>query len=227
MVKDWQKLSEEELANLSEKEVEFYKKLLYAQEGIEFPEKPKEIDSINIQPDKTVYMVSFLDDIYFEELGEAKVVIETLKKCKTLGHINKKDWSKETYFELGTPIDYYGNHKTIDVTTKNCYSKESYLKSEETINTYDRLRKKYEQDKNNYERVLEKAIKITEDFTNKLEDARENIARRKRLSSKYYLEYLPLADNNEEIAMGFMKKAYIISEEDEKYIKTHKIEESN
>ena len=100
MIKDWQKLSEEELNNLSEKEVEFYKKLLYAQEGIEFPEKPKEIDSINIQPDKTVYMVSFLDDIYFEELGEAKVVIETLKKCKTLGHINKKNWSKETYFEF-------------------------------------------------------------------------------------------------------------------------------
>ena len=71
MAKDWQKLSEEELNNLSEKEVEF-------------PEKPKEIDSINIQPDKTVYMVSFLDDIYFEELGEAKVVIETLKNVKLL-----------------------------------------------------------------------------------------------------------------------------------------------
>ena len=71
MAKDWQKLSEEELNNLSEKEVEF-------------PEKPKEIDSINIQPDKTVYMVLFLDDIYFEELGEAKVVIETLKNVKLL-----------------------------------------------------------------------------------------------------------------------------------------------
>lgn len=227
MVKDWQKLSEEELANLSEKEVEFYKKLLYAQAGIEFPEKPKEIDSINVQPDKTVYMVSFLHDIYFEELGEAKAIIETLKRCKTLGHINKKDWSKETYFELGTPVDYYGNHESIDVATKNCYSKESYLKSEETINTYDRLRKKYEQDKNNYEKILKRAIEITEDFTDKLEDARENIARRKRLSNKYYLEYLPLADNNEEIAMGFMKKTYTISEEDEEYIKTHKIEESN
>lgn len=227
MVKDWQKLSEEELANLSEKEVEFYKKLLYAQEGIEFPEKPKEIDSINVQPDKIVYVVSFLNGICFEELGEAKAVIETLKKCKTLGHINRKDWSNETYFELGTPVDYYGNHENINVTTKNCYSKESYLKSEETLNIYDRLRKKYEQDKNNYEEVLKKAIEITEDFTNKLEDARENIARRKKLSIKYYLEYLPLADNNEEIAMGFMKKAYTISKEDEEYIKTYKIEENN
>lgn len=223
MIKDWEKLTDEELYNLSYDEIDFYKKLLYAQNGIKFPEKPKEIDSINIAPDKTIYKVSFLENIYFEDVNEAIAIIDTLLKCKTLGHIEQKDY-KDTYFDLGTPLNYWKNHEPIEVSTKNCYSKEKYKESEETLLIYNKLCKQYEKDKEEYDKTFRKASEITEDFINKLEDAKKAIYRRKELTYKYWRDYLKLAENNHNIAMDFMKKAYVISEDDELYIKTHKDE---
>ena len=222
-MKDWSKLTYEELCNLTDEQIEFYKKLIYAQNGIQFPEKPKEIDTVNIPKDKTIYCINNIGNSYngicFGSLEDAKFIVDALKKCKTLGHIESKT---SKYFELGAPKDYYGDTQDFNISTEEVYSKEKYLKVQETLNTYAKLRNQYSKDKDNYEKVYSKAIEVTQDFIDKLEEARELISHRKKLSSKYYLDYLPLADNNSEIAMNFLKKAYTVSEEDEAYINKHK-----
>lgn len=223
MIKDWSKLSYEELNDLSDEQIEFYKKLIYAQNGIKFPEKPKEVDEINIPKDKTVYRINNVGDSYrgicFESLEEAKTIVDALKRCKTLGHT---EYKTDKYFELGTPRDYYNKPTDFNITTEEVYSKEKYLEVQETLNTYNNLRKQYDKDKKAYEEIYSKAIEVTQTFIDKLNEAREIVNHRKDVSDKYYLDYLPLANNNEEIAMNFLKKAYTVSEEDELYIKNHK-----
>ena len=59
-MKDWNKLTYEELASLNDVQIDIYKKLLYAQNGIQFPEKPKEIDEVNIPKDVTAYKIEHL-----------------------------------------------------------------------------------------------------------------------------------------------------------------------
>lgn len=223
MIKDWSKLSYEELNDLSDEQIEFYKKLIYAQNGIKFPEKPKEVDEINIPKDKTVYLINNVGSSYngicFESLEEAKNVVDVLKRCKSLGHIEHKT---DRYFELGTPRDYYNNTIDFNITTEEVYSKEKYLEVQETLSIYKNLKKQYDEDKKHYEEIYSKAIEVTQTFIDKLNEARKIINHRKAISDKYYLDYLPLADNNEEIAMNFLKKAYTVSEEDELYVKNHK-----
>ena len=222
-MKDWNKLTYEELNNLSDEQIEFYKKLLYAQNGVRFPERPKEIDTVNIPKDKTIYIVEHLGSSYsgisFGSLEEAKKVVDVLKTCKSLGHIESKT---DKYFELGTPKDYYGKHIDFNIKTEEVYSKEKYLEVQETLNTYKKLREQYNKDKEEYDKIYSKAIEVTQEFIDKLEKARELISHRQRLFNKYYFDYLPLADNNSKIAMGFLKKAYTVSEEDEYYINKHK-----
>ena len=52
---------------------------------------------------------------------------------------------------------------------------------------------------------------------NLVNDVRDKYADFDRMTYKFKNEYLPLADD-EKIAMNFLKKAYVISSEAEKYI---------
>lgn len=221
-MKDWNKLTIEELAALTDKQVEFYKKLMYAQEGIVFPEKPNEVEAINIPKDLTVYYINNVGNCYsgicFTSLEEAQKVVELLRQCKTLGHIENKS---DKYYEIGTPFDYYGNHYDFNITTDEVYSKEKYNKVQETLATYKKLNEQYRKDKAAYEKASTAAIEVTEEFTNKLNEAKETMQHRNKMAYKFYCDYLPLADGNKTVAMNFLKKAYTISDEDIAYINKH------
>ena len=158
----------------------------------------------------------------FYGLDEARAVVECLKKCKTICHSNYIGNYSNTYLENGMPLDYYNNPQSFDINTQEYYSKEKMLECQETLDTYRKLRDKYNNDKKEYEKINAKAIEVTQEFLDKLDNARETIRHRENLARKYYLDYLPLADNNSKIAIGFLKKAYTVSEEDESYINKHK-----
>lgn len=221
-MKDWNKLTYEELASLSNEKIEIYKKLLYAQNGIQFPEKPKDINEVNIPKDAIVYKIEHLNELLFGSLDEARAVVDAIKKCKTIHHIEYAGNYSNTYVTTGYPVDYYKNAINLEINTQTYYSKEKMLECQETLDAYRKLRTKYEEDKKAYENINAKAIEVTQDFLDKLSEAREIISHRNSLTRKYYLDYLPLSDNNYEIAMNFLKKAYNVSEEDEKYINNHK-----
>lgn len=218
-MKKWQELTTEELANLTDEQIDKYKKLMYAEKGIQFPEKPKEIDKVNIPEDLIVYKIyglSSYDGPVFGSLDDAKKVLECLNSCKSLGHLESKN--SEQYFDLGTRRDYYGKNEPLEINTTQVYSKEKYLEVQDTLVQYKNLREQYKKDKEHYEEIYNKAIEATEEFCEAINNAKSIMYHRENLASKYYCDYLPLADNNSEIAMNFLKKAYTVSEEDEQYI---------
>lgn len=223
-IKDWDKLSIEELANLTDKEVDFYKKLLYANNGIALVEKPKPLDIVDIPKDTTVYCIDMLDQFFFLDLREAEKVAEVLKNCKSIAHEEGEgDWSNRDYYiDGGTPRNYDKTNRLFTISTKLLYSKETFLKVQNTLTTYRNLRKQYDKDKDEYDKVQKQAIEITQEFIDKLNEAKEIISHRKTMTRKYYLDYLPLANNDETIAMNFLKKAYTVDDACEQYIKAHK-----
>lgn len=223
-MKNYKELTTEELANLTDEQIDKYKKLMYAEEGIQFPEKPKEIDEVNIPKDLTVYKISGLssyDGPVFGSLEDAKKVLECLNSCNSFGHIESKN--SEQYFDLGTRRDYYGENCPLEINTTQVYSKEKYLEVQDTLVQYKKLREQYKKDQEQYENIYNKAIEVTEEFCEALSNAQNIMYHRKTLANKYYCDYLPLADNNSEIAMNFLKKAYTVSEEDEQYILNNSI----
>lgn len=219
-MKEWQKLTDEELASLSDEQVEIYKKLIYAKEGIKFPIEPKEVDRItDIPKDLTVYSISnitsdWTNGILFTSLEEARTVAEILSKCKSLGH--RKIENSEKYFELGCPRDYAGNAIEFSVSPEKIYSKEIFKQNKQKLINQQRLLEQYNRDRKEYEETLRKANEVTNEFETKLEIARKTMSNRQNLYEIFYTDYLPLAD--QQTAMSFLKKAYTVSDEDELYI---------
>lgn len=218
-MKEWQQLTDEELASLTEEQVEIYRKLIYAEKGIKFPIKPKEVIITDTPKDMTVYSISnvtndWANGILFTSLEEARAVAEILTKCKSLGH--RKIENSEKYFEFGCPRDYAGNAIEFSISPEKIYSKEIFKQNKQKLINQQRLLEQYNKDKKEYEDNLKKANEATEEFETKLEEARKIMSHRECLYEIFYTDYLPLAD--QQTAMNFLKKAYTVSDEDESYI---------
>ncbi len=69
---------------------------------------------------------------------------------------------------------------------------------------------------------MAEANEVTNFIDEKVEAVVEDFNRKIRLTRLFVYDYLPVAENNEGIAMNFLEKAYSVSEDDKKYILEHK-----
>lgn len=218
-MKDYKELTTEELANLTDEQVEQYIKLICAQEGIKILQKPQEpVKSADLNKDCEVYTIP-RTNLYFSDINEAKEILESLKKMKSLGTI--RYFSNSSYFEKGL-IGYDNKPVDLVISTEVHYSKEKANEKEKALKEYDEAKKKYDQELKEYYDNKDALDEATKEFLGIYDEAVKTMDKRRRLSNLFYKEYLPLAEDNVEMAMGFLKKAYTVTEKDEQYILTQK-----
>jgi hypothetical protein len=218
-MKNWKDLTDEELANLTDEEINKYDKLICAEDGIPFLEEPeKPVINYN-KENMTVYTVKYSDNMVFTDMEEAMQVMEAINKCSSIGTAKYNYGCK--YYEKG--------FRNYDDTEARASIQSSLMFDETTAKSNYDLRENsrselnhYEDMKNLYDTSVQKIFQATNDFYNKLNLAKVVMSDRKKLTRLYVEEYLPLAEGNETMAMNFLKKAYTVSEEDEKYINQHK-----
>lgn len=218
-MKNWKDLTDEELANLTDEEINKYDKLICAEDGIPFLEEPEK-PVINYNKENlTVYTVKYSDNMVFTDMEEAMQVMEAINKCSSIGTAKYNYGFK--YYEKG--------FRNYDDTEARASIQSSLMFDETTAKSNYDLKENsrselnhYEDMKNLYDTSVQKRFQATNDFYNKLNLAKVVMSDRKKLTRLYVEEYLPLAEGNETMAMNFLKKAYTVSEEDEKYINQHK-----
>lgn len=218
-MKDYKELTVEELANLTDEQVENYDKLICAENGIPFMDMPKKPELTNSKEDLTIYKIEGVDNIAFTDFKEVNDVIELLNKCKSLG-TTKYNYSCK-YFEHG--FKYYdGESRNITLKSEVIFSeaaaKENYEKRQEN----NKLENDYKDKLAMFNSIEERRLNAVTNFYNSVYAARNIMANRKQLANIFYKEYLPLTDENKTMAMNFLKKAYTVSEEDEKFIMEYK-----
>lgn len=217
-MKDWTKLTDYELAALEDEEITTIRNLILAEAGIPIvvnaPVKPElEIP----KKDLTIYIIKGLGgNIAFTDIDEAKEVVEMLKHCKTIGLY--RYGSKYNYFTKGSELSYLGEHCDITLESEEVFSEEMEKSIRNKYDDNKQQMENYEAKLAIYNKLLASQEEATGDFYNALDEARKTIERRENLKYQFQNTYLKLAEGNQEIALNFLKKAYEVSEEDEKYI---------
>lgn len=219
-MKDFNKLTNEEIYNLTEEQILVYKKLLWAENGIKFPVKPNEPEAVEVeQPDLTIYRIRELgDSICFISIEEAKKMIDFISSLKTYGHT---DYESKVGYNILFVKPGFENHYGKDplgIVSEQVYSKELFNSMATNLQTIRRMKEQYEKDRSEYDKALSAATELTVDIDDKILSVRELFRKRFFLLQKFRDDYLPLADNNEEVAIRFLCKAYTVSEDDKNYI---------
>lgn len=215
-------LTEKEILNLSEEEIQKMIKLRLAEEGIKIMDLPKKPELFEIaKPDTIVYQITALgDNLSFTDVNEANAVLDLLSKSKSLGLVDC-DWNKLgsefNYFEKGKTMRY-SDSNGLEIKSLSVYSMKLYAEITDFAVQNKKMQVQVEKEIKEYNEINAECSDIISEIRERVSDVKTKYDRLNNLIFKLKNDYLPLADNNQEIAMNFLKKAYSISDEDEIYI---------
>ena len=217
-MKKFEELSDLEIYNLSDEQIETYKKVELAEHGIIFPVAPVEPQlEDELKPDKVVFYIPLAStSLAFENIEDANNVLQALQNANTAGQLGEFGVPK---FTRGFGNDYMGQKLFLSVAQKEVYSKEVYEQNNAIRQRNSKLRSTYEEAKGIFDELMQRVEKQLTPMCKRIEDARYNIQKKMRLTHTFVNDYMPLAENNIETAMRYMKLAYSISESDEAYIR--------
>ena len=215
-------MTEQEILNLSEEEIQKMIKLRLAEEGIKIMDVPKVPELFEITPpDTIVYQIIALgDNLSFEDINEANAILDLLSKSKSLGFTDYS-WDK-----LGSDFKYFEKGKTrkwnnnggIELKSEKAYSMKLYAEITDVAIQNKKMREHAEKELKEYNEINSQCSDIVSEIRDRISEVNSKYERLNSLVYKFTNDYLPLADNNSEIAIKFMTKAYSLSENDIEYV---------
>lgn len=225
-MKDFNKLTNEEVYNLTEADINLYKKLALAENGVKFPVRPECPNSEKIDHDLTIFTIDGLTDrwngLCFRKMEDARTFVDLLVKSAPGICYKSSNYSQDCYLKEGLPATYDGKQPSLNICSEKIYSEEVYSRAKKGIEKFNAEKNAYDKAFAEYKDELAKANEVTAFIDEKVTFVNEDYNRKIRLTRLFVNDYLPIAENNEEMAMKFLKKAYEVSEDDEKYILSHK-----
>lgn len=214
-------LTEQEIIVLSEDDVDLIIKLRKAEEGIKFVPRP--ITPIYFEvtpPDMTIYSCAlFGDDLVFEDVTEANAVLDVIKNCTS------KFRTDYNYNKLGSDFRYASsqlkkpyNGDWFTITSMRVYSLDLYKKICDAAQQNNKMKEQYDKELKEYESSVHDAQWIEDEINDRVREVREKFWKLESFCRKFRFDYLPLAENDEVIAMKFMDKAYSLTDEQKTYV---------
>lgn len=214
-------MTELEILSLTDEDVSVRIKLKKAEEGIQLIDKPQEPSYFNIEePNITVYTCGlFGDDLVFQSIEELTNVVESIKKAKTKTKLSY-DYSK-----LGSDFKYLDTLKSkrfsdewSTISSNQVYSSELYSEISTLAMQNKKLKETYEKDLKSYHSALQESKWIEDEINEQVSSVRGKYYKMDNYARKFKNDYLPLANNDENVAMKFLEKAYNLSDEEQKYV---------
>lgn len=216
-------MTEQEIIALSDEDVQKMIKLRMMEEGIKLLDKPKVPELFEIEPaDIQYFSIPLLEGFAFTNLEEATKVAETLKNAKSLRKVDY-DWNKlgsdYKYLKKSERYKFNGN-SDFDIISGWAYSNELYAKISSFAVQNKVMKEQAEKDEKEYEKRLSESAELIQEITGRVREVRNKYDRLETLSRKFAVDYYPLSDNDEDMAMKFMAKAYNLNDEEQSFIRS-------
>ena len=216
-------LTEQEILKLSSEEIDKMIRFRMAEEGIKFmdyPEKPQ-YHEVPKPTTKAYYCHLLGTKLSFTDMEELNSVLEVFNNCKTLHTIDSnydlpeghKNYMKSEVENAGWSSDAPDTIIPIVAYTYNEFSKIKEKLKENAKN------KTAFQDKvKEYDTVIKEAKWVKDEIIGRVNEVVSKYSKLDTYIYRFKTEYLPLADDNEEVAMAFLDKAYSLDKEQKEYV---------
>lgn len=153
-------------------------------------------------------------------MEEANAVAKALIKAKTLRKVDY-DWQKMgsdyKYLVKQDRYSFYGD-SDFSIQTVWAYSNELYNKIVDFAVQNKSMKEQAEKDQKEYENQLQESSGIVSEIRERVKEVNMKYERLESLVWKFATDYYPLSDNNEDMAIKFMSKAYSLTDEEKTYI---------
>lgn len=218
-----EKMTDEEVLSLDDSKIERIIKLKLAEEGLPIVSKPEEPKYFEILPyDLTLFEVNGIEALFTDE---ATAISARDLLQNSFSKLRKTDGYREDKRESQFYPTYDKSKTTLQVEKVECYSRDRYAQMQGMIEQNSNSKDAYDKQVKEYEKARDAGEDFVSAIWEKIRMVREKYAGFQTMYGRYK-EYLALADNQEEQAWKFLKKAYGVDEETEKWIRAQIIKDS-
>jgi hypothetical protein len=219
-------LTEQEILNLSAEEIDKMIKLRMAEEGIKFTEYPTKPEYHEvIKPTTKAYYCNLLGKkLSFTDMEELIKVLGVLSDCKTLCSIDDNyELPEGNKYFLKAKVENagYSSDPSDAITPVTTYTYKEYVEIKDLLNENLKTKKEYEAKLKEYTTAVNDAKWVKEEIWERINEVNSKYSQLDTYMCRFKNEYLPLADDNEEIAMKFLNKAYSLDQEQQEYVLTN------
>jgi hypothetical protein len=216
-VKNLNELSDQEILELSDPQIEKIIQYKMAEEGIKLFKKPIEPEyEEEKEKDLVFWKIDGLSFLFANQEDAVTIAEQLLLKQKNMF---TDTWDSSTPKSLETDRDYSGNvRERFHISNVMYYSQERHAEATITVKQNKKAKETYDKLLKEYEEAYEASQYIRDEVWNKVFEIRDKYTNFDRLKN-LFSQYLELAEKNEEIAWNFLKKAEIVDEEAENFIK--------
>lgn len=213
-------LSEKEILELTYDELDQMVKYKMAENGIKILTKPSEPDYLSLpQKDWPLYSVGGVDKTFVMR-EDAESVANLLNEIKgNSGLVQKESINYDSNLSFGKIFadDNYSWERIGDVTPIAIWRHETMQSAKEAIEKNKETKKSYDVELAEFKEADNQSADIKATIYGLYHDTCKKY--REYEDMKYrYNEYLSLANDDDEMAMKFLKKAYGVNRETENYI---------
>lgn len=212
MMKTIDKMTDQEIYDLTDEQVEKLIVIRCAEEGVRFMDEPPVVKTYGYKSISPSHFFYYLEGLNIAVLDQD----DAIKIAKFL-----------------SDFDLYRTRYDFIVSNEKLYSKLDIInikhtpmfdtKEEETYKSIkdknDKIEEEYKDQVDKYKENTKKMSEIRAEIWSKVIDVRRKIDHMNHLKVLFVKEYLPLVDHDTDKAMIFFKKAYDVDDDTERYIR--------
>lgn len=209
-------LTEQEILNLSNENIEAMIKFEKAEQGIKMLNRPEEPKYIPIPP-KTcdVYYSHVLGELCFTDVSEIKIVLDVLRNAKTIG---QKKYSSNGSYMTKTLKPQYSSDDWDKIMSERVFEEDIYNQIKKDIQSNQVLKNDFEKLVKEYDSQESQTTEIVDSIYDRVREVKSKYDVLERYCLLMRTEYIIIAENNEKMAMKFLDKAYNLTEEQKEYV---------
>lgn len=203
-------MTDQEIYDLTDEQVEKLIVIKYAEEGVRFIDEPPIMKTYDYKPISPSHFFYYLEGLNIAVLDQN----DAIKIAKFLSEF---DLYKTRYDFVVSNEKLYGKLDIIDIRHIPMFD----TKDEETYKSIknNEIEKEYKDQVDKYNENTKKMDEIRAEIWSKVIDVRRKIDHMNHLRTLFMKEYLPLMDHDTNTVMTFFKKAYDVDDDTERYIR--------
>lgn len=206
------KMTDQEIYNLTDEQVEKLIVTKCAEEGVRFIDEPpimRTYDYKSISPSHFFY--------YLEDLNIA--VLDQNDAIKIAKLLSEFDLYRTRYDFVVSNEKLYSKLDIINIKHIPMFDTKDEGTYKSIKDKNDEIEKEYKDQVDKYKENTKKMCEIRDKIWLKVIDVRRKIDHMNHLRTLFMEEYLPLVDHDTNTAMTFFKRAYDVNDDTERYIR--------
>lgn len=222
-MKNVKDLTEQEILKLSNEEIDKMIKFRMAEEGIKFIDYPERPVYHEVKkPTTKAYFCHLLGQkLSFTDMEELNSVVEVLNSCKSLCTVDSNydlPEGHKNFIKAKVENASWSSEAPDTITPITVYTHKEFSEIKENLKENAKAKKDFQAKVKEYDGAINDAQWVKDEVMERVNEVVDKYSQLNTYIYRFKNEYLPLSDDNKEIAINFMDKAYSLTNEQKEYI---------